>query len=58
MASLGNAYYYDNRGFGETAQRFGMQIATDAFSNLLKEFWPDIKRRLQRHKNDGAVAGK
>src|ERR1039457_2868082 len=57
MASLGNAYYVDNRGFGETTERLGMQIATDAFSNLLKEFWPDIKRRMHRHKNDGAVAG-
>jgi hypothetical protein len=44
-ASIGNAYYPDNRGFGDTFQRMGTAIATDTFSDILKEFWPDIKRR-------------
>jgi hypothetical protein len=48
-ASIGNAYYRDNRGFGDTMARFGGQIATDALSNVLKEFWPDIKRRWFHH---------
>lgn len=46
MASIGNAYYPANRGFGDTMQRMGMQVATDAFSNMLKEFWPDVKQRF------------
>jgi hypothetical protein len=57
MASLGNAYYVDARGWGETTQRWALQITTDAASNVLKEFWPDIKRWLRRHKNEGAAAG-
>ena len=57
MAALGNAYYPDNRGFRDTTQRLGVQIATDALSNVLKEFWPDIKRRLHRHRDEGPVAG-
>jgi hypothetical protein len=43
VASIGNAYYPDSRGFGPTAQRMGSQIGTDAVSGILKEFWPDIK---------------
>jgi hypothetical protein len=49
VASIGNFYYPDSRGFGDTAQRMGTQIATDALSGVLKEFWPDIKHRLHRH---------
>lgn len=45
-ASLGNAYYPDERGLGDTLGRMGTAIATDAISNVLKEFWPDIKRHL------------
>jgi len=56
MAGVGNAYYPDNRGLEDTVQRWGMQIATDAFSNLLKEFWPDIKRHLHKHAEDRAAA--
>jgi hypothetical protein len=44
-AAIGNAYYPDDRGAAETFERLSAQLATDAFSNELKEFWPDIKRR-------------
>ena len=49
MASLGNAYYPANRGFPDTLERLGLQVGTDALSNVLKEFWPDVKRHF-RHK--------
>ncbi len=45
-ASIANAYYPDNRTFADTAQRMYTQLATDAFSNVMKEFWPDIKRHV------------
>jgi hypothetical protein len=54
-ASIGNAYYPDNRGFGDTMQRMGTAVATDALSNVLKEFWPDIKNRLH-HKDSGSLS--
>jgi len=55
MASLGNAYYPDNRGFADTFDRMGTQIATDAFSNVLKEFWPDVKRHFfKKHVDESA----
>jgi hypothetical protein len=55
-ASLANAYYPDNRGLRDTTQRLGVQIATDSLSNVLKEFWPDIKRWLHR-RDQGRGAG-
>ena len=45
VASIGNLYYPDARGFSSTMQRMFSQIGTDAISNVLKEFWPDIKRK-------------
>jgi len=44
-AAIANAYYPDNRSFSDTMQRLYIQLATDSFSNVLKEFWPDIKRK-------------
>ena len=49
VASIGNLYYPDDKGFGSTMQRMFSQISTDAVSNVLKEFWPDVKRRLHKH---------
>lgn len=45
VAALGNLYYPDERGLGSTVQRTLTQVGTDAISNVLKEFWPDIKRK-------------
>ena len=48
--AVSNAYYPDTRTAGDNGQKLAMQLATDALSNLLKEFWPDVRRRLQRKK--------
>jgi len=50
-ASVGNAYYPDEIGFAPTMERMFTQIGTDAFSNVLKEFWPDFKRRVLKKGN-------
>jgi hypothetical protein len=55
VASIGNLYYPDARGFRPTMQRMGTQIGTDAISGVLKEFWPDVKRKFT-HKHEGAKA--
>jgi hypothetical protein len=47
-ASIGNAYYPDGRSAEDTAQRWLIAVATDTFSNVLKEFWPDVKNWWQR----------
>jgi hypothetical protein len=44
VAAIGNFYYPDGRSAGDTAQRMFTQIGTDALSNVLKEFWPDVKK--------------
>ncbi len=45
-AAIGNAYYPDEVGFTPTMARMFTQIGTDSFSNVLKEFWPDFKRKI------------
>jgi hypothetical protein len=55
VAAIGNLYYPDARGFGHTMQRMGSQIGTDAISGVLKEFWPDVKRKLT-HKHETPTA--
>jgi hypothetical protein len=56
-ASLGNAYYPQERGFADTMQRQWTAITTDAISDILKEFWPDVKKRIFR-KHGLAETGK
>ena len=51
-SSISNLYYADERSLSDTGIRMGTQIATDSLSNLLKEFWPDIKRHLHRKQTD------
>jgi hypothetical protein len=47
---IGWSYYTDTRNGEDFMQAFGTQLATDAVSQVLKEFWPDIKRHyLKRH---------
>ena len=50
VGALGNLYYPDSRGLSPTMQRMFTQIATDSLSNCLKEFWPDVKRKMQQRK--------
>lgn len=44
-----NAYHpVEDRTVGATLNRCGMQILFDGLTNILKEFWPDIHRRLHK----------
>ena len=48
-AAISNAYYPDTRNASATtSQKLLIACATDAFSNVLKEFWPDVKRHFQK----------
>ena len=50
--AISNAYYPSNRNFVDNGTKLLMQVGTDAASQVLKEFWPDIKHKLfQRHKD-------
>jgi hypothetical protein len=43
---ISNAYYPQDRDFVDNFQKLGLQFGTDSFSNVLKEFWPDIKQKF------------
>jgi hypothetical protein len=45
--AISNLYYpADTRNVADNVQKLTLQIGTDAFSQVLKEFWPDWKRKL------------
>jgi hypothetical protein len=49
-AAISNLYYpSDTRNFHDNLEKISISVATDAFSNILKEFWPDVKRKLHKH---------
>jgi hypothetical protein len=49
-ASIGEAYYPKSRSGLDVLSRTWTAIATDTISNVLKEFWPDIKQHYhERH---------
>jgi hypothetical protein len=37
-----------DRSLTTTLTRWGMQVMWDSLSNELKEFWPDIRRKIRR----------
>ena len=52
--AISNLYYPDDtRDARDNAEKLLVQVATDAFSNCLKEFWPDIKQKFF-HKKAGS----
>ena len=44
--AISNAYYPDSRTFADNGTKLLMQVGTDAVSQVAKEFWPDIRRKL------------
>jgi hypothetical protein len=46
--AISNAYYPDSRNASSATKKFGTQIGIDMASNVVKEFWPDVHRRLSR----------
>jgi hypothetical protein len=46
--AISNAYYPDGRNVADNMGRYAVQLGFDAASNVLKEFWPDLKRKLPR----------
>ena len=44
--AISNAYYPDDRTVLNGGTKLLMQVGTDAVSQVLKEFWPDIKHKM------------
>ncbi len=52
-AGLANTYYPRNlRTFGNTMGNAGMGLVSDAGMNLLREFWPDMRKKFRKHAPD------
>jgi hypothetical protein len=54
--AISNAYYANNRTAGDAASKLGMQIGVDMAANVLKEFWPDLRRKFGRKHDDSNAA--
>ena len=55
-AGVGLSYYQDDRHPGDYLQNWVTQLGTDAFSQVLKEFWPDVKRWHARRRAEKQAA--
>lgn len=50
-AGLSNLYYPpEERSFSNTAKNWGTQLESAALNNIIREFWPDIRRKVFRQK--------
>ena len=50
--AISNLYYPgDTRNVADNVEKLGIQVGTDAFSQVMKEFWPDIKHKLFKKKS-------
>ena len=49
-AGIGTTYRTeDERDLGDVAENWGTMVGWDTVSNLVREFWPDIRRELHRN---------
>jgi hypothetical protein len=44
--AISQSYHFDGRNAGTATYKLFEQCGVDAFSQVLKEFWPDVKRKL------------
>lgn len=56
-ATISMSYYGDYRTGHQVFQQYYTSVATDTFSDVLKEFWPDIKRKITKPKHEPNLAG-
>jgi len=50
--AISNAYYRDGRDFSSSVSKLGVQIGVDAVGNVLKEFWPDLRRKFSKRSRE------
>ena len=49
--AISNLYYPDTRAAHLNIEKLAIQLSTDAFGNVLKEFWPDVKQHFSHHRD-------
>jgi hypothetical protein len=56
-AAISNFYYpASDRSIGSSLHGWVLQMGIDGIGNVLKEFWPDIHRRMERRKHADSAA--
>lgn len=51
-AGIATTYHpFQDRSFGNTMSIWGTQVMWDGAANIAREFWPDVRRMLTRHKD-------
>jgi len=45
---ISSAYYQDGRDVTSAVSKLGSQLGVDMAANILKEFWPDLRRKFSR----------
>jgi hypothetical protein len=50
--AISDAYYPDHRTASNAVSKLGIQLSLDTAGNVLKEFWPDLERKLSRKHGD------
>jgi hypothetical protein len=56
--AISTAYYRDNRDVGDAVSKLGLQLGVDMASNMLKEFWPDLRRKFRHVQRKDASAAR
>ncbi len=51
---IANSYSPNLRSWSNSTEKLGLQIGADTFSNVIKEFGPDIKQKLFHRHHNGA----
>jgi len=56
--AISNAYYPDTRTASDNISKLLIAVGTDTFSNVMKEFWPDVKQWwTNKHAHGNSPAG-
>ena len=50
-SAISQAYYPDSRGAGNFVSKLAIQIGVDMASNVVKEFYPDLRHALSKKRN-------
>ena len=46
--AISTAYYPEGRDASSAVSKLGSQVGVDMLGNILKEFWPDIRRKFSK----------
>ncbi len=53
--AISEAYYPDHRTAANAGSKLAIQLGIDTAGNVMKEFWPDLNRKLSRKHREAAL---